>query len=293
MNPTASCILVLFLVSGCELYNQEQYQEYYAVEAYLIAGHQMPSVWVTKTTSIDDFFYWDSVGVSNANVQVRLLSNDHAVSESYGFMHGNHGKYYPADSVIVKSNRWYQLKVDLPGGDVIVAETFVPGTFKTVKQPKPAYLYQGEVPIEIVSTRSSFPGRQTYYYITVNAENPVENKLTPFYRDLVNRNGEFIKAYIKNTIGITNEESYQTNKDGNIIIRVPWAAIAFYGQNDIVINAIDDNIYDFLRSQNGQRDARLSVSLGEIQNIRYNVDGGIGIFGSMASVVSRVEIKKP
>jgi hypothetical protein len=248
---------------------------------------------VTKTTSIDDFFYWDSVGVSNANVQVRLLSNDHTVSESFEFIHGSHGKYYPADSVIVKSNRWYQLKIDLPGEDIIEAKTFVPGSFKTVKQPKLSYLYQGKAPIEIVSTRSSFPGRQTYYYVTVNAENPVENKLTPFYRDLVKRNGEFIKAYFKNTIGITNEESYQTNNDGNIIIRVPWAAIAFYGHNDIVINAIDDNIYDFLRSQNGQRDGGLSLSLGEIQNIRYNIDGGIGIFGSMASVVNRVEIKKP
>jgi len=51
-------------------------------------------------------------------------------------------------------------------------------------------------------------------------------------------------------------------------------------------------MYDFLRSQSVQTGGS-TLSPGEIQNIDYNVEGGIGIFGSMASDTIAVNILEP
>jgi hypothetical protein len=50
-------------------------------------------------------------------------------------------------------------------------------------------------------------------------------------------------------------------------------------------------MYDFLRSQDVQTGGS-TLSPGEIQNIRYNINGGIGIFGSMAADTNRVFIER-
>lgn len=92
--------------------------------------------------------------------------------------------------------------------------------------------------------------------------------------------------------GIINDRNYQHNTDGNTQLRVPWLAVAFYDNNDVIVNAIDDNMYHFLRSQDVQTGDN-DIAPGEMQNIRYNVTGGIGIFGSMSSDTNRVFIKRP
>ncbi|HBQ58078.1 MAG TPA: hypothetical protein DD671_00195, partial [Balneolaceae bacterium] len=95
-----------------------------------------------------------------------------------------------------------------------------------------------------------------------------------------------------NSSGIINEANFQDNQDGTITLSYPWIGIAFYGVNNIVANAIDDNVYDFVRSQQVQLGGSM-LSPGEIQNVIYHVEGGLGVFGSLATDTVTTFVSQP
>lgn len=284
---------LLILLTGCELYEQNSYREYYVVESYLIANDELPQVRLSTTSEIKDRYDFEENAVSNAQIEIRLLDADSSVVEAFPYSEERDGIYLPAVGAQVKSQRLYQLHVVTPSGNTITSTTYVPETFDTVNQLQNRYRYQSDQQIEITTTPSSYiSGRQTFYIFSVNVVDPDSSKLTPFYRDLVIEQDNNIGIYYINSSGIINEGNYEQNENGNITLRVPWLAIAFYGTNDVVASAIDDNMYDFLRSQDVQTGGT-SLSPGEIQNIRYHVNGGIGIFGSIAADTNRVFIERP
>lgn len=296
MNHTLTFIfiaLITFFTVGCGLYEQDDYREYYVVESYLVANRPLPVVILSKTAPLEEEYVYQDVAVNNASVEVRLLNADSTIQEHYPYESTGQGTYFTTEhTVTVREQRLYQLFITLPGGDTIEAKTFVPGDFTTVNRDELSekYTYQGSEQIEITTTPSEyFTDRQTYYIFTVNAEKPDSSQLTPFYSDLVKEQDNSIQSYYVNSSGIINEENYTPTPEGNITLKVPWLSIAFYGVNNVIANAIDDNMYDFLRSQETQTGG-VSLSPGEIQNIRYNVNGGIGIFGSLASDSNRFEI---
>lgn len=63
----------------------------------------------------------------------------------------------------------------------------------------------------------------------------------------------------------------------------PGLAISFYGPNRIIANAIDDNLYDFVRSQSIQQGGS-TFSPGEIPNPLERIVGAHGVFGSYARI---------
>lgn len=295
MNRLLFILFIVVTTSGCELYKQDDYQEYYVVESYLVANSTLPNLLLSKTAPLDDKYSFEGAIINDADVEVRLLNADSTVAERYPYLQKENGTYAPSVLDTVKQERIYQLYISLPNGDRIEAKTFVPGNFETVNKeiiPK-EYEYQGDQQIRLRTTPSSYiTKRQTYYIFTVNAVNPDSSKLTPFYRDLVIDQENNIENFTINSSGIINEKNYERNADSTITLDVPWLSIAFYGTNQVITNAIDDNMYDFVRTQSAQTGGT-SLSPGEIQNIRYHVDGGIGIFGSMASDTLQVRILRP
>lgn len=290
MKNIISLLTLVVLLSSCELYKQDSYEEYYVVESYLVAGGSLPPVRLSTTSPIEKKYTFEETALSNARVQIRLLNRDSTISSRYEYRETNKGIYIPKTAITVRDQRLYQLHITTGNGDVITSTTYVPGNFDKKKELQDRYLYQGNEQIEIRVTPSSYiTNRQTYYIFTVNVVRPAPYKLTPFYKSLVFDQENKIENYYVNSSGIINEKSYERNTDNTISLKVPWLAIAFYQDNDIIVNAIDDNMYDFLRSQRVQTGGS-NMSPGEIQNIRYNIDGGIGIFGSMASDTMRVYI---
>ena len=89
-----------------------------------------------------------------------------------------------------------------------------------------------------------------------------------------------------------NESNFEISPDSSVILQYPWLAVAFFEENQIVANIIDDNIYDFVRSQSVQLGGS-TLSPGEIPNILYNIEGGIGVFGSIAADTIQTYIKRP
>lgn len=50
-------LIALFTVlSACEVYEQDSYEEYYVVESYLVANRQLPQVRVSTTAPVNDFY---------------------------------------------------------------------------------------------------------------------------------------------------------------------------------------------------------------------------------------------
>lgn len=286
-------VLLLFC-SGCELYTQDEYEEYIVVESYLVANGTLPNVLLSHTTPIEEEYNFQDTAINGAEVQIRRLNADSSIIETFEYKQVNPGIYEPVLSHTVLDEQLYELYIQTNSGETVKAQTYVPGNFETVNrdQIKDGYVYQSEEQVQLKVTPSEYPGRQTFYFFTVNVSADTDLKLTPFYADLVETQDADTANFYINSSNIVNEGNYNQNQDGTISLNLPWISIAFYGRNTIIANAIDDNMYDFLRSQSVQTGGS-TLSPGEIQNIDYNVEGGIGIFGSMASDTISVNILEP
>ena len=293
MKKLIAILTTLALLSSCELYEQDEYQEYYVVESYLIANGNLQQVRLSTTNPIDETYQFEGNAVSGATVKIQRLNPDSTIAEEYTYQQQQPGIYTPVNNITVRAAQLYRLYVTTPNGDEISATTYVPGNFETINELEPSYVYQGEQQVELTTTPSSYiTNRQTYFIFTINALDPTPNNLTTFYADQVDDDETDIEEYYVNSSGIVNEGNFDQNSDGTITLRLPWLAVAFYGTNNIFVNAIDDNLYDFIRSHDTQSGGS-TLSPGEIQNIRYNVEGGIGIFGSMASDTIGTFIARP
>lgn len=289
-------ILALISISSCDLYPQDEYREYYVVEAYLVANRSLPGIRLTRTLPLEEEYFIEKAAVGNAEIVVHLLNEDNSIEKTYTYLNEpNSSKSYyrtAGDDNVIPGRR-YQLVVTFPdNNETLTSTTLVPGAFQTVGTVIDTTLYQSEEQITVNTTQSEYPGRQSYFIFSLIAGDPLKDNLTPFYLDQVTDQDEEIEGFRINSSGIINEGNYDINSDGTLTLRVPWLAVAFYGDNDIVANTIDDNLYDFIRSQEIQTGGGPStLPPGEIQNIIYNIDGGIGIFGSLASDTNRVFIK--
>jgi hypothetical protein len=82
------------------------------------------------------------------------------------------------------------------------------------------------------------------------------------------------------------------NADGTLTLQLPWLAVAFYGRNRTTANAIDDNLYDFVRTQSAQQRGG-GFTPGSIPNVIEHVEGGTGVFGSIARQSYDVTVLRP
>jgi hypothetical protein len=293
MKKLIAVITIFAFLSGCELYEQDDYQEYYVVESYLVANGDLRQVRLSTTNPIDETYQFEDNAVSGATVEIQRLNADSSVAEPYPYQEQQPGIYMPVNNDTVRAAQLYRLLVTTQNGDEISSTTYVPGNFETVNELESSYIYQSDKQVELTTTPSSYiTDRQTYFVFTISALDTNPNNLTPFYADQVDDDDTDIEEFYVNSSGIVNEGNFEQHSNGNITLDLPWLAVAFYGSNNIIVNTIDDNLYDFLRSQSTQSGGS-TLSPGEIQNIRYNVNGGIGIFGSMASDTNNTFITRP
>lgn len=294
MNRISSFfILTLFLlISACNPYEQDSYEPYYVVESYLIANAALPEVKVSATLPIDEIYTFEKAALSNATVTIQKLGEGGLVQETYNYQLQTPGVYFPVDSAVVIAEHRYRLTVSFANGDSVSSQTFVPGNVKTMNALPDSVLYQAPKQVEARITPSFYPGRQTYFIfsLVINGT-PSIDQLTPFYADVFDEDEMDISDFYINSSPILNEKNYEENPDGTLSVLLPWAAVAFYGQNQVILNAIDDNMYDFLRSQSVQTGGG-TLPPGQIQNIIYHVEGGIGIFGSLASDTLQLFIER-
>lgn len=289
----ATSLALLAFLTTCEVYEQDSYEEYYVVESYLVANRQLPQVRVSTTAPVNDLYSFERAAIANAQVQIRLLNeNGSDIDQVFTYNSDTAGIYKPIDAHDVLPTRSYQLYVNIAEtASEITATTVVPDTFSVVSAVLDTLIYQSTEQLEITVSESSYPGRQNVFIFNTIAQDPDIDNLTPVYSDLFLDDEDNELSELTNTSsGLLNAANFTINSDQSITIRYPWIAVAFYGDNKLVATTVDDNVYDFVRSESVQLGGS-TLSPGEIQNVITHVEGGLGIFGSLASDTIQTFIK--
>ncbi|MDG5767263.1 DUF4249 family protein [Balneolales bacterium ANBcel1] len=288
---------VSLVPAGCELYRQDDYEEQFVVESYLIAGEPLPEVRLSITAPFDESYYFEERAVGDADITISWYDEGGQRRSSFRYIEQERGIYIPAEpdrATEVEPRHMYRLEADVPlaSGTLhrIEAETVIPDTFSVMEVVRNRAVYQDPEQLEFRITRNRQAGRQNHYIYSTESLEPYEENLTPFWDDITDDLDDAIRI----RTGIVNEENFDINPDGTLTLRMPWIGIAFYGQNIISTFSIDNNTYDFFRSQPVQAGGGAgSISPGEIQNIIYHVDGGIGLFGGMSKLDILVTVDRP
>jgi hypothetical protein len=295
----ATTAALLLGVVGCDAGGPDPFEREVLVESYQQAGAKLNPVRLSRTVPLDSTYDASDLAVRGADVRVDLLAEDGSVEARYPYAPDpdSVGLYIPdpadADTPRVRPLRRYRLVADVPDGPTLRATTTVPDTFRLVRVNEDTARYQSDEQIALTVTPTQYPGRdQSFYIFSTEALEPTEENLTPLVREFFEDDDDLTLEDLRITSSpILNEASYDKNEDGTITIRLPWIAVAFYGPNRTRANAIDDNIYDFQRSQASQGGGG-GFSPGSIPNIIEHVENGTGVFGSYASTDTVVVIQQ-
>lgn len=286
-NQLILAILLLVFVSfACNPYSQDSYREYIVVESYAIANDLLPNVSVRFTTKTDLEYNRSDLLIDDADVQIVLLDESGLDQEIFEFrFSSNTGKYLAVNKDHrILPTRTYRLDVsfdDRP--DVIQSTTTVPDDFEVINEQPVSIFYQSENQLELVLSPTQRTQSQNVFVFTAIALEVSLENLTPFYLSAFNNEDDAeISDFSFNSSGLINEDNFERNPDGTTTLKYPWLGIAFYGETKVVTHSVDKNIVDLIRSQEVQLGGS-TLSPGEIPNLIYNVEGGIGVFGSLSA----------
>ena len=296
MKQTLILLSFLLIFLSCEEYSQDTYQEYVVVESYAIANSPLPEVFVRTTGPSDQQYNEAELILEDANVQVVLLDESGAAEEVFVYMYSNEQQAYIAQDSNHKMlpTRTYRLDVDFENRqEIIQATTTIPDEFEILNTIPESVVYQSPEQLEIVLSKTEATQNQKVFVFTAIATEPTVENLTPFYLGVVEEDDDTdLDDFVPNSSGLINEASFQANEDGTITLQYPWIGIAFYGENVIVTHSVDENLLDLVRSQQVQLGGS-TLSPGEIPNLIYNVDGGIGVFGSLSTDTVKTTFTRP
>lgn len=296
MKQTFILLLFLLVFLSCEDYNQDTYQEYVVVESYAVANSPLPEVYVRTTGRSDQPYNQTELTIEDANVQIVLFDENGSEEKIFEYIYSSARQAYtPKDlNHKVLPTRTYRLDVDFENRpEIIQASTTVPDEFEVLNTIPESVVYQSPEQLEIVLSETESTQTQKVFVFTAIALDPTMENLTPFYFGIVEDDDDTdIEDFVPNSSGLINEANFQENDNGTITLKYPWIGIAFYGENLIVTHSVDDNLLDLVRSQDVQLGGS-TLSPGEIPNLLYNVEGGIGVFGSLSTDTVQTAFTRP
>ncbi len=267
------------------------------VDALLIVGRPLPQVLVSETVRANAGSGYSErwAGVGDAEVVITQGEQTFVYRPGSGFSSGSYRP--PPNAPLVLPNTTYNLRVQSQGREAS-AQTTTPGRFdireaaliddETLEVIRPLNRYEdGNVQENRVVYQEGLLEMQfdplpvSGYHIAIESLDPESDFVV--YSDLVDEDdrAEFERYGSSPAFEAT---------DG--IVRFPWFAVAYAGPHVIRIYAVDKNWFDLIRSvpEFFQDDGGNAFQPGGLagdnfERPLFNVDGGIGIFGS-ASVDS-------
>ncbi len=297
VNLATFFTITALLLFGCDSYDQDDYQEYIVVEGYAVAGELLPNIRISTTSPANSEYSFEDNIIRNAIVLVTLLDENGEAEEVFEYVESfeERGIYMPiVQSYRVEARRTYKLDIVFTDrDDEISAVTTVPDQVSVVNEIPESVEYQSENQLEIILAEPQQTRDQNVFvFNTISLEPAIEN-LTPFYLSIVEDEDDVdISDYVRNSSGLINEGNFDPLPDGTILLRFPWIGVAFYGDNLVVTLSVDKNLSDVIRSQEVQLGGS-TLSPGEIPNLLYNIEGGIGVFGSLSADTIRTSFSRP
>jgi len=297
VNTRTLIAITALLLFGCESYDQDDYREYIVVEGYAVAGQSLPDIRLSTTAPADAEYSFEDNFIRNAIVLVTLLDENGEAEEVFEYVESTEepGVYLPAIITYqVEALRTYKLDIVFTDRDEqISAITTVPDQVEVVNEIPESVVYQSENQLEIILAEPvQITGQNVFVFNTISLEPAIDN-LTPFYFSVLEDEEDVdISEYVRNSSGLINEGNFDPLPDGTILLRFPWIGVAFYGENLVVTLSVDENLSDVIRSQDVQLGGS-TLSPGEIPNLLYNIEGGIGVFGSLSADTIRTSFSRP
>lgn len=289
-------LTLLLTAAGCDILNQDSYQEYIVIESYAYAGMPYPEILITRTLPANMAYAEADAAISQATVRLSKVGVNGETMDAaeYTPSETRPGWYLPAgNDQIIQAETTYRFDIEIPGNKPIRAETTVPALIDFVSDLPAEVPYQGEKQLELVLNSPVQSAFSTYYLFNSTALEPSMENLTPFYRAAVDGDDESdYTDYIVTNSGLISENNFDRNSDGTITFEYPWIGVSFYGPNRLVAYSVDKNTYDLVRTQSVQLGGS-NLSPGEIPNVIYNVEGALGIFGSMSADTAFTSFTRP
>lgn len=277
-------LLAVVLLTGCDTMGTAELRREVVVEAYLVAGEPIGDVRLTRTVSLEEAYDPAVLGITDADVRIELLSNDGPVEEEIRLaaVRDEPGVYRANPAPIVEPLRTYRLAVHVPEtGERLSSVTVVPDTIRTLHVNRDTVVYRSNDPLVFTVAAPDYPGRQNVFILTTVALEPLVDNLTPFARNSFEDGDASLSSLSRSVSPLLNEENFDVAPGGGRRVQYPWLALNFIGRNRATLQSLDDNLYDFVRSQSVQQGGS-TLPPGEIPNVLENVEGGRGIFGSYA-----------
>lgn len=280
---------VLLIIGGCQIYPQDEFEAEYVIEGYLIANQKIDQVLLSKSAPFEEKYSFEENAVTGADINIFELDEDGNRARSISLIDQGGGVYRAGEDIAAKPLTDYELKVVAPENDTIRAFTTVPDTFSIARSVRQDVTFQSDEQVEIDLTLSKYPGRQNIYIFSTVALDPDNYPMTPLYATEDEDDREIAKQLRSN---IVTEGNYDINPDNTLTLKYPWLAVAWFGPNRVTVYAIDDNTYDFYRSQDVQLGGNTQAP-GQIENVITHVEGGTGLFGAMAGASFEFYIRPP
>lgn len=266
------------------------------VDTVLIVDAELPTVFLTVASAPGEPLDLQSVGLEAEEMQIAI---ENGPTIPYIVVPGSAGQYVPVTpDVLVEPETTYRFYARTVDGRELRAVTTTPPRYRVdrwvVLEEDATTVRQTFTTFEDAGDDSSayfLPENQTIYASgLLEAQFPVQPtaavQVGIFSLDLDSDfviDPDFFEDEDFEELDRIQSSPPLAAEDGSV--RLPWFAIYFAGRHQIKLYSIDDNWYDLVRTESefGGGGGGFGGSAGDsFERPIFNVEGGIGLFGSAA-----------
>jgi hypothetical protein len=302
-------VLLMVLLPACSTERSDD--EFFApggagvpvIDAVMVVGKPFPHVYVTETLLPNQPFSYEAAGITGA--QVIISWNGAGMT----YVEDSRGLYVPVPvPMVVLPGTTYRLTATLPDGRVVTASTTTPDSLRV----REWVLLDdtGQTVEDTLSTFDEFSSNPDTLY-TLNqltfGEGLLEVRLEndPAEGYLVGLQSLDLDSELLVDTSFLDDEDLENFTRQNqsppfaptqTYLRAPWFAIYYEGRYKARVFKMDRNWYDLARTDPvlGQGGFGFGGEAGDnTVPPLFHVDGGVGLFGSMASDSIGFYVKAP
>ena len=293
-SSVARCAFIVLcmtvIVIGCQDLPPNDYIERIVVEGFLITNHGVDSIIIRKSLPVNVAYDPQVAGIVHAQVTITVDGNVYTLMEkdtTSGFY------YLPASVLTIRSGKTYNLEIHT-GDAVVKASTIVPDSIKLTSQLPDTLQYPSDPNAQTVPaanvTWTDVRGRASYaanvacldttWYKVWTKDTVINGRDTVIQYGIPNRRiDRFWEANAPFYKDVSRWEPFIDYPSTPL----PWTGFKWYGRQRIMVFSVDQNFYDWLRTQ----------FLGTTYKPPLNhIDGGIGVFGSAGIDTQTVFVKE-
>ncbi|MGE5315126.1 MAG: DUF4249 family protein [Acidobacteriota bacterium] len=266
-KPLLLTAALLAVLAGCASpTDDDAFSDQLVVNAYLFGGEPIDSVYIQHTWKVTEAYTAEKAAVTNAvviitgNNIVDTLAADPARPGRYASKERNRR---------VQPGAAYSLLVRVPGYGDVTGTTMVPDTFSVLNAasfPKTASYAPSTNPFRIEWSRS---GQYADYMLVVRSADQTTAMIPASFHNEDNKPERTSVGFFL--------------KDVNAC-EISWLYFNYYGPTEITMAATDRNYFEFLKQ------FVTAQQSSDLKEIRFNLNGAIGVFGSETIAKNRIAL---